>query len=347
MNNTSKPTVVVTGGAGYIGAHTIIALLENTSFQVISIDNFSNSSSKTFERIEQITGKKVHNFAVDLCDKTAVKTAFDSLENVIGIIHFAALMSVPDSVKRPLAYYHNNIESMINVLEMAEKFQIPNFIFSSSCSVYGNIETLPVKESTPMGKAESPYAYTKQVGEALLKDVTNSVSHIQAIALRYFNPVGAHESGLIGDDPDNKPFNLVPIVTQTAIGAREKMMVYGSDYATRDGSCVRDYVHVMDIAEAHVKALQYLINKQNEKSFSVLNLGTGNGVSVFEAIASFEKVSGVKLNYEVGARRPGDVSAIYSNTELSQQVLNWTPKYSLDDMMLSAWKWQKNLANLK
>lgn len=347
MNNSSKPTVVVTGGAGYIGAHTIISLLENTAFQVVSMDNFSNSSPKTFDRITQITGKTVLNLNVDLCDAKATQSAFSQLENVVGIIHFAALMSVPDSVKRPLAYYHNNIESMINVLQMAQDFHISNFIFSSSCSVYGNIETLPVKESTPMGKAESPYAYTKQVGEALLRDIAKSEADIQTIALRYFNPVGAHESGLIGDDPDNKPFNLVPIVTQTAIGIREKMMVYGNDYPTRDGSCVRDYIHVMDIAEAHVKALQYLVNKQNEKPFSVLNLGTGNGVSVFEAIASFEKVSGVKLNYEVGTRRPGDVAAIYSNTELSQQVLNWQPKYSLDDMMLSAWKWQKNLANLK
>lgn len=347
MNNNPKPAVVVTGGAGYIGAHTIIALLENTDFEVVAIDNFINSSPKSYERIEQITGKKIKSFHIDLCNLEATQKAFAELHQVIGVIHFAALMSVPDSVNRPLEYYHNNIESLVNTLKAAEENQVPNFIFSSSCSVYGNIETLPVKETTPMGKAESPYAFTKQVGEEILKDVTNSASTMQTIALRYFNPVGAHESGLIGDDPDNKPFNLVPIVTQTAIGIREKMMVYGKDYATRDGSCVRDYVHVMDIAVAHVKALQYLIDKKNETAFSAFNLGTGNGVSVFEAIASFEKVSGVKLNYEVGERRPGDVEAIYSNTDWSQEKLNWKPQHSLDDMMLSAWKWQQNLVKSK
>jgi UDP-glucose 4-epimerase len=336
----SKNTVLVTGGAGYIGSHTIIELLETTDFNVISVDNFSNSSSKTFERIEKITGKKITNYNVDLCNKINLEKVFENEKNIIGIIHFAAFKSVGESVSNPHKYYHNNINSLLNVLDCCLKFNIPNFIFSSSCSVYGNISRLPVKEDTPFGKAECPYAFTKQVGEEIIKDYSKAFPQLQTIALRYFNPVGAHVSGLIGESPINKANNLVPIITQTAIGKIKEMTVFGNDYTTRDGTCIRDYVHVTDIAAAHIKALTYLLKNKNQSNFSIFNLGTGTGVSVLEAIAAFEKISGQKLNYSIGSKRPGDVGAIYSDTEKSENELGWKPKFNLDEMMETAWKWE-------
>lgn len=336
----SKNTILVTGGAGYIGSHTIIELLETTSFNVISIDNYSNSSPETFDRIERITTKRIHNHEIDICNKSALEKVFDNNNTIIGIIHFAAFKAVGESVSNPHKYYHNNINSLLNILDCCLKYDIENFIFSSSCSVYGNINELPVKETTPIGKAESPYAYTKQIGEEILKDYSRAYKHLQTIALRYFNPVGAHISGLNGELSINKPSNLVPVITNTAIGKIEQLTVYGNDYPTRDGTCIRDYIHVSDVAAAHIKALNHLIKKINTSNFSIFNLGTGHGVSVMEAIKSFEKISGKKLNYFIGAKREGDVGAIYSDNTFSENTLNWKPVFNLDQMMETAWKWE-------
>lgn len=337
----SAKTILVTGGAGYIGSHTIIELLENTNYNVISIDNYSNSSAKTFLRIEKITGKKVVNYEIDLCDLKSVEAIFEKEKNIIGIIHFAAFKSVPESVNNPYKYYSNNINSLLNILVCCLKFKIEHFIFSSSCSVYGNINELPVKETTPLGKAESPYAFTKQIGEEILKDYAKAFPALNIIALRYFNPVGAHISGLIGEDPINKATSLVPVITQTAIGKIKQMTVHGTDYSTRDGSCIRDYIHVTDIAIAHIKALEYILNKKQKNNFSIFNLGTGNGVSVLEAIQAFEKTTNEKLNYSIGPKREGDVEAIYSDTSLSEKELGWKTKFTLDEMMETAWKWEQ------
>lgn len=342
--NTAK-TVIVTGGAGYIGSHTIIELLEQTNFHIVSLDNYSNSTAETYNNIKKISNKSFDFFNVDLCDSNALDKIFSNLSGIVGVIHFAAFKTVPESVANPYKYYHNNINSQLNMLQACLKYGIKNFIFSSSCSVYGNIASLPVNEQTPLSKAESPYAYTKQVGEEILKDYAKAFSDLQMIALRYFNPVGAHLSGLNGENPINKPNSLVPIITQTAIGRLKEMSVHGTDYNTRDGSCIRDYIHVSDIASAHIKALNYLIDRKQKTNYSIFNLGTGNGVSVLEAIASFEKISGVKLNYKLGPRRPGDVEAIYSDTSFTEKELGWKAKYSLDEMMSSAWKWEKNLKN--
>ncbi len=339
-----KETLIVTGGAGYIGSHTIIELIENTDFNVVSIDNFSNSDKVTFERIKDVTGVDVKNYNINLCDKVSL---FNSIEetNIIGVIHFAAFKSVPESVDNPMKYYKNNIDSLLNVLDFCIERNIVNLIFSSSCSVYGNINVLPVKEDTLFNKAESSYAYTKQIGERILEDFSISNPKINTISLRYFNPVGAHISGKIGESPINPPTSLVPIITQTAIGIREKMFVHGTDYETRDGSCIRDYIHVSDIAKAHIQALDYLIQKKNKAVNSIFNLGTGNGVTVIEAIEAFIKVTGLSLNVEYGPRREGDVEAIYSETSKSSSELNWKPEIDLETMMDSAWKWQQKIHN--
>ena len=339
-----KETVIVTGGAGYIGSHTIIELIENTDFNVVSIDNFSNSDKITFERIKDVTGVDVKNYNIDLCDKGILFNAIEET-NIIGIIHFAAFKSVPESVVNPMKYYKNNIDSLLNVLDFCKDRNIVSLIFSSSCSVYGNINVLPVKEDTPFNRAESPYAYTKQIGERILEDFSISNPKLKTISLRYFNPVGAHISGKIGESPINPPTSLVPIITQTAIGIREKMFVHGTDYETRDGSCIRDYIHVSDIAKAHIQSLEYLIQKKNINVNSIFNLGTGNGVTVIEAIDAFKKVTNVPLNVEYGPRREGDVEAIYSETSKSSSELNWKPEIDLEEMMNSAWKWQQKIHN--
>lgn len=337
-------TIVVTGGAGYIGSHTIIELLKNTSYEVVSIDNFSNSTLKTFDRIEEITGKHVKNLNVDICNMEALEYAFGSIKgDVVGIIHFAAFKAVGDSVNDPLSYYHNNLGSLINILEICKRKQIHNFIFSSSCSVYGNVEKLPVTEDTPFSKAESPYAHTKQMGEEIVTQFSKSQRDFKTALLRYFNPVGAHESGLNGELSKDRPNNLVPFITQSAAGILPPLTVNGDDYDTRDGSCIRDYIHVTDIANAHVKAMDYLIANKQKQQTSVFNLGTGNGVSVLEVISAFEKATGVKLEYHIGPRRAGDVVSIYANNNLVKKELGWEPKYDLEQMMLSAWKWQRHL----
>jgi len=313
--------------------------LANNNYQVISVDGFFNSSPKAYEQVQQITGKQFKTYTIDLCNEKEFDKIFT--ENKIdGVIHFAAFKAVGESVEQPLKYYHNNIASLVNLLTLCEKHKVNNVIFSSSCSVYGNVQTLPVDENTVIPKAESPYAYTKQVGEEIIKDYTRAFPKLNCIALRYFNPVGAHLSGLIGEDPINPSTNLVPVITETAIGKRKSMNVFGNDYLTRDGSCIRDYIHVTDIANAHIKAMEYIIDKKQKTNYSVFNLGTGNGVSVFEAIAAFEKVSKQKLNYSIVPKREGDVSAIYSDTTLSEQLLQWKPEFTLEQMMESAWKWQ-------
>ncbi len=333
--------ILVTGGAGYIGSHTIVDLITN-GFDVISMDNFSRSSPNTFQGIKEITGVDVKNYNVDICNLEDVRAVFAENQDIQGIIHFAAFKSVPESVEFPIRYYENNMYSLINMLKCVDEFKISSFVFSSSCSVYGNVEKLPVTEDTPLAKAECAYAATKQMGEQVIYDVAKA-SAANYILLRYFNPVGAHPSASIGELPIDVPNNLVPVITQTAIGQIKKMYVWGTDYDTRDGSCIRDFIHVMDIASAHTKALQYMIEHRNTMNYEILNLGSGNGVSVLEAIKSFEAVSGVQLNYELGPRREGDVVAIYANNELVKIRLNWSPQYDLNQMMSTAWAWQLKL----
>ncbi len=336
--------VLVTGGCGYIGSHTIVDLIDH-GFDVISIDDNSRSTTLLLEQVEKITGKKVKNYRVDLCNFDDTYAVFSENRDIEGVIHFAAYKTVPESVENPLLYFHNNLESLVNVLRCIKEFHIPHFVFSSSCSVYGNAKELPVVETTPMGAVESPYARTKHMGEDIIRDYSK-VNDTNNILLRYFNPVGAHPSIEIGEMPLGKPDNLVPVITQTAIGKIPQMTVFGVDYDTRDGSCVRDYIHVMDIANAHTKALQYLMEHKNKSKCEVFNLGTGNGVTVLEAIKAFEKVSGVKLNYTTGPRRPGDVVAIYANNEHARKALGWSPKLDIEDMMDTAWKWQLKLEEM-
>ncbi|HET6990005.1 MAG TPA: UDP-glucose 4-epimerase GalE [Bacteroidia bacterium] len=340
----SDQIILVTGGAGYIGSHTLLALTEMTGHRIISADNYSNSTAETYNRIKSITGKNIEHVEADLSDKKQVEDLFRKFPGINGVIHFAAYKSVPESVSNPLMYYRNNLNSLINLLETGSENKVRNFIFSSSCSVYGNIATLPVNEKTPVGKVESPYAYTKVVGEKILEDAIASFKGIKGIALRYFNPVGAHETGKLGELPNQRPNNLVPVITQTAIGKIPKMQVFGNDYPTRDGTCVRDYIHVCDIAEAHVKALNLLINNDKQQNFDLFNLGSGEGVTVLEAIGAFEKISGQKLNYEIIGRRAGDVEAIYSDSSKAEKILGWKAKRSLDEMMSTAWKWELFLA---
>lgn len=347
MATKNTSTIIITGGAGYIGSHTIIELLQQTDYEVLSIDNFSNSTPATFDRIESITGKQIKNLNVDLCNYEALEHALEKVKNPVGIIHFAAFKSVGDSVNMPLTYYHNNLESLINLLRISEKYTIKNFIFSSSCSVYGNVESLPVTENTPFAKAESPYAHTKQIGEDILINYVKSNPSFKTVLLRYFNPVGAHNTGLNGELSKDKPNNLVPFITQSAAGILPPLTVFGDDYETRDGSCIRDYIHVSDIADAHVKAMEYIANNKQKNNTSIFNLGTGNGVTVFEVIKAFERVTEQTLNYKIGTRRPGDVIKIYANNNLAKQELHWEPKNGLDEMMLSAWKWQMNITPKK
>jgi UDP-glucose 4-epimerase len=330
--------ILVTGGCGFIGAHTVVDLLGN-GYEVISIDDNSRSSVYLLEGIEKITGRKIKNYKVDLKNFDETLAVFQENEGIDGIIHFAAYKAVGESVGAPLLYYENNLFSLINVLKCVKEFNIPNFVFSSSCTVYGNPDVIPVTETSPEKPAESPYGATKQMGERIVKDFTKA-ENCNAILLRYFNPVGAHPSIQIGELPIGRPQNLVPAITQFAIGKINEMTVYGDDYPTRDGSCVRDYIHVSDIAHAHTLALEFLISKKNNAACEIFNLGSGNGVTVLEAIHAFEKVSGRKLNYKIGPRRPGDVIAIFANNNLATTALGWNVKYDLDDMMRTAWEWE-------
>jgi UDP-glucose 4-epimerase len=333
--------ILVTGGCGYIGSHTLIDLVEN-GFEVISVDNNSRSNPRILEGVEKITGKKIKNYKVDLCNLDDSFAIFHENPDISGIIHFAAYKSVGESVENPLLYFENNLLSLINLLKCVQEFTIPYFVFSSSCTVYGNPSEIPVTETTPPRPAESPYGYTKQMGEQIINEFSKSSDSL-SILLRYFNPVGAHPTGLIGELPVGRPSNLVPAITQTAVGKLPQMQVFGNDYPTRDGSCIRDYIHVCDIAHAHTLAIQYMIAGKGTKKCEVFNLGSGNGVTVLEAIKSFEKISGVALNYSIGPRRPGDVIAIYANNDLARRQLGWQPKYSLQEMMSTAWRWEQKI----
>lgn len=337
--------ILVTGGCGYIGGHTIVDLIQN-GFDVISVDNLSKGSLKMLDGIEKITGRRIKNYKVDLCDLDDTEAIFLENPDIEGIIHFAALKSVPESVSEPIMYFHNNINSLLNILQCAQEFDVDNFVFSSSCSVYGNADVLPVSEEAPLKEPESPYARTKQMGEAICRDFTFVHKDFNAILLRYFNPVGAHPSGIIGEFQDLSE-SVVPVITQTAIGKRQQMTVFGNDYATRDGSCVRDYIHVMDIANAHTRALQYIMEDRNKHNCEVFNLGTGNGVTVLELINAFERVSGLQLNFRVGPRRPGDIIEVYANNNRARTLLGWEAQYHLDAMMDTAWRWEQAIAEAR
>jgi UDP-glucose 4-epimerase len=330
--------ILVTGGCGYIGAHTIVDLIEN-GYEVISVDNNSRSTPQLLAGIEKITGKRVKNYKVDLCSYDDTFAVFQENRDIAAIIHFAAYKAVGESVEEPLLYYENNLQSLVNLLKCTREFEIRHFVFSSSCTVYGNPDHIPVTEETPQKPAESPYGATKQMGERIIQDFAHT-GFIKSILLRYFNPVGAHPSIAIGELPLGRPANLVPAITQTAIGKLPAMQVYGDDYDTRDGSCLRDFIHVSDIAHAHTLAVNRMIAGENEETIEVYNLGTGNGVTVLEAIKAFEAVSGVKLNYSIGPRRPGDVIAIYANNDKAVRSLGWTIRYNLEDMMRTAWAWE-------
>lgn len=336
----SSKRVLVTGGLGFIGSHTVVAL-QQEGFEVVIIDNLSNSSLDVLGGITQITGKTPEFENIDLRDKTAVKDFFEKYEDIEDVIHFAASKAVGESVLNPLLYYENNISTLVYVLHELNKKPSAKFIFSSSCTVYGQADELPITENAPVKKAESPYGNTKQIGEEIINDTCKINVDFKAIALRYFNPIGAHPTAEIGELPIGTPQNLIPFITQTAIGKREELSVFGNDYPTDDGTAIRDYIHVMDLAEAHVTALSRLINGKEKNNYEVFNLGTGKGNSVLEVIRSFEKVSGQNLPYKIVDRREGDITAAYADTTKANEELGWKANRSLDDALQSAWKWQK------
>lgn len=334
--------ILVTGGTGYIGSHTVVEL-HNAGYTPILVDNLSNSSIKILDQIEKIIGVKPEFYEFDLCDTEKVNAFIAEHADISGIIHFAASKAVGESVQNPLKYYHNNFFSLINLLESYREKPI-NFVFSSSCTVYGEPDVLPVNEAAPVKKATSPYGNTKQIAEEILEETAKAASNYNIIALRYFNPVGAHESALIGELPIGVPQNLLPFITQTAIGKREKLTVFGDDYDTPDGSAVRDYIHVVDLAKAHVAAIQLLEKGNPNGNYDVFNVGTGNGYSVLEAISAFEKASGKPLNYVVGPRREGDIIKVWGDVTKSADQLGWKAQLGIDEMMASAWAWEKYLS---
>jgi UDP-glucose 4-epimerase len=335
-----KKKIIVTGGTGYIGSHTTVELIED-GFDVVIIDNLYNSEAEVADRIFQITGIKPVLSVFDICDREKLNAFLQKQENIEGIIHFAAYKAVGESVNKPLEYYKNNLLSLINLLEAMKIHGIPNLVFSSSCTVYGQPEKLPVAEDAPIQPAMSPYGNTKQVGEEIIRDTAAATEKIKAIALRYFNPIGAHPSALIGELPRGVPENLVPYITQTAYGLRKELKVFGNDYNTPDGSCIRDYLHVVDLAKAHVTAVKRLVENKNKSNYEVFNLGTGIGVSVLEAIKSFERVTGISLNYQITGRRPGDIEKIWADPSLATRELGWRTVSTLDESMKTAWEWEK------
>lgn len=337
--------ILVTGGTGYIGSHTVVEL-QQQGYDVVIVDNLSNSHAGVVDRIADITGKRPEFYNFDLIDREKTKTFFEICKDISGIIHFAAFKAVGESMNNPLMYYRNNLDSLINILQGMQDNGIPNLVFSSSCTVYGQPDELPVRETSPIKEAWSPYGNTKQMSEQILKFAVEAHS-LNTIALRYFNPIGAHESALIGELPLGVPNNLVPFITQTAIGLRKSLSVFGSDYNTPDGTAIRDYIHVVDLAKAHVVAVDRMISGKTKLPFEIFNLGTGNGFSVLEVIQSFEKVSGEKLNYQIVDRRPGDVEKVWADTSFANEELGWKALKNLDEMMLSAWNWEKALANKK
>jgi UDP-glucose 4-epimerase len=336
--------ILVTGGTGYIGSHTIIDLLSK-GYEVISVDSGINSDTSSLSGIEAISGKKIKHYVGDLCDKSVIEQIFNDHKDISGIIHFAALKAVGESVEKPLLYFRNNIGSLINLLEVALQNDVKAFVFSSSCTVYGNVQTSPVDENTPWQEAASPYGRTKQIGEQIIVDSLKG-TRIQAALLRYFNPAGAHPSGLLGESPVNIAQNLVPVITETAIGKREFMTVYGDDYDTRDGSCLRDYIHVCDLADAHTKALAYIFDGKMTEQVDVFNLGIGTGLTVLEIIKAFESETGIKLNYKIGDRRPGDVVQIYADKSKATSKLGWNPQFDAKEIMRTAWVWEQKRSNM-
>jgi len=337
-----KSKILVTGGLGFIGSHTVVAL-QQQGFEVVIIDNLSNSSIDVLAGIIKITEITPEFENIDLRNREAVQDFFERHDNISGVIHFAASKAVGESVENPLLYYENNISTLIYILQHLSKKDNANFIFSSSCTVYGQADSLPINEDAPIKEAMSPYGNTKQIGEEIIKDTCKVHPNLSAISLRYFNPIGAHPSSEIGELPIGTPQNLVPFITQTAIGKRELLSVFGNDYPTSDGTCVRDYIHVMDLAKAHVVALQRLMEKTSVANYDVFNLGTGQGNSVLEVIESFQRSTGKKLPYRIVDRREGDVTAAYADTHKANSVLNWRAEHSLDEALESAWKWEKKV----
>lgn len=337
--------VLVTGGLGYIGSHTVVEL-QNAGFEVVIIDNLSNSSMEVLDGIIEITGKTPLFEKIDLRQKSEVIQFFEKHQDISGIIHFAASKAVGESVENPLLYYENNLSTLIYLLQACNNYTIENFIFSSSCTVYGEPDKLPIDESAPIKKATSPYGNTKQISEEILND-SCKVSNLKSIALRYFNPIGAHDSSKIGELPLGIPQNLVPFITQTAAGLRDQLSVFGDDYPTKDGSCIRDYIHVVDLAKAHVVALQRLLKNRNSNQFETFNIGTGKGSSVLEVVNAFEKITQQKLNYKIVDRRVGDVISVYADTKKANEVLGWKAENSMEDSLLSSWNWEKKVRNIK
>jgi UDP-glucose 4-epimerase len=336
--------ILVTGGLGFIGSHTAVEL-QNEGHEVVIVDNLSNSSKDVLDGIIAITGKRPIFEEFDLREKSKVQDFFTKHSDIAGVIHFAASKAVGESVENPLLYYENNLGVLVYILQELKKKNGASFIFSSSCTVYGQADQMPITESAPVKPAESPYGNTKQVGEEIIRDICKVTPELKAVALRYFNPIGAHPSVKLGELPIGVPQNLVPFITQTGIGLRKELSVFGDDYPTEDGTCIRDYIHVVDLAKAHVAALQRLLENKNESNYEVFNLGTGKGSSVLEVIQSFERVSGEKLNYKIVGRRPGDVIQAYADTTKANQVLGWKAESSLDDAMKSAWEWEKKVRN--
>ena len=335
--------ILVAGGAGYIGSHTCVELL-NAGYEVVVVDNLYNSSEEALKRVEQITGKTVKFYEADVLDREALEKIFDA-EDIDSVINFAGLKAVGESVEKPLLYYRNNIVSLVNILELMPKYDVKGIIFSSSCTVYGqpDPENLPVTEQAPIKKAESPYGNTKQINEEIIADTIKSGSPIKAVILRYFNPIGAHPSAIIGELPNGVPANLIPYITQTAIGIRPQLSVFGNDYNTPDGTCIRDFIYVVDLAKAHVCAMARILDGKSEDSVEIFNIGTGSGVSVQQLIDTFEKCTGVKLNYKVVGRRAGDIEKIWGNVDKANNVLGWKAVHTLEDALSSAWKWQLHL----
>jgi UDP-glucose 4-epimerase len=336
--------IIITGGCGYIGSHTVITMI-NHNYEVVIIDDLSNSNAQILDRIQKITGVRPHFEQVDLKSFEATQSVFKTHNDAKAVIHFAAHKAVAESIQNPLMYYQNNLFSLINTLKAQEEHGINHFVFSSSATVYGNPSTVPITEDTTTQRSFSPYGNSKKIAEEILEDFTNSQTETSVISLRYFNPIGAHESGQIGELPTGIPNNLMPYITQTAAGIREKLMVFGNDYPTKDGTPIRDYIHVVDLAEAHLKALQRLLGPTTTKPLEVFNLGTGKGFSVLEIIKTFEAVSGIPLNYEITNRRPGDVPEMFASTTLAKQVLNWEATRGLQEMIQSSWTWEQNLRN--
>jgi len=339
-----KNTILVTGGTGFIGSHTTVEL-QNAGYDVVIVDNLSNSKADVVDGIEKITGIRPAFEEVDCCDKDALDAVFNKYPDICGVIHFAASKAVGESVEKPLKYYYNNIVSLVNLLDLMPKHGVKGIIFSSSCTVYGQPapENLPVTEEAPIQKAESPYGNTKQINEEIVQDFVKSGAPIGAVLLRYFNPIGAHPTAIIGEMPNGVPANLIPYLTQTAIGIRKELVVFGNDYDTPDGTCIRDFIYVLDLAKAHVCAMARILEGKQAEPVEVFNVGTGNGVSVMELINTFEKCTGVKLNYKIGPRRAGDIEKVWGNVDKANNVLGWKAVHTLEEALSSAWKWQLKL----